>query len=133
MDVDLFGNTVTATPAPAEKLRRPRITNDTDLVITIVERAMSSLGYVLIGPTGQVHRKHGPHQAKKCIWWEADAVHQLLTRKWLTVGGYHLYQVGATRKAGQSVLVPKHIRLKVQRWKFLVRPSMWDMTTEESS
>jgi hypothetical protein len=115
MSEDLFGNTVEDAPQPPKKPAAP----DMEIVKTVLERARSERPYMLIGPTGHVHRMAENNIAKPCIFWEAAAVHHLIGQKLITVGGYHNYETRHGSKSGRSVLVPKATRDMLNRWSHL--------------
>lgn len=116
MSEDLFGNTVEET-APAAN--EPKAVPDLEIVKTVLERARSERPYMLIGPTGHVHRMDENNIVKPCIFWEAAAVHHLIGQKLITVGGYHSYETRHGSKSGQSILVPKATRDMLNRWSHL--------------
>jgi len=115
MSQDLFGTEVEDKPA-AEK---PRTTNNLDVVQTVIDRACSERPYMLIGLTGQPHRMGDNKIVKPLIFWEAEALHQLIRQKLLTVGGNHTYETRYGAKSGQSVLVPRSTRDMLNRWRAL--------------
>ena len=57
--------------------------------------------------------------------YEEDAVHQLLRRRWLTLGTPHRITCGAASLVGTTVLVPKDTRARITRWAHLQRPPSW--------
>ena len=57
--------------------------------------------------------------------YEEDAVHQLLRRRWLTLGAAHHVTCGAAHLIGTAVLVPKATRDRIARWERLQRPPSW--------
>jgi hypothetical protein len=116
MSEDLFGNEIEDAPQPTKK---PTAVPDMEIVKTVLERARSERPYMLIGPTGHVHRLGENNLVKPCIFWEAAAVHHLIGQKLLTVGGYHTYETRHGSKSGQSIFVPKATRDMLNRWRAL--------------
>src|ERR1700733_12653499 len=83
---DLFGN-----PAPPAPTRPPsRIeSNDVDLMMTVAGNAVRC-GYLLGGASERVYaRTDGDGRVARVPRYEEDAVHQLLRRRWLTLGSAH--------------------------------------------
>jgi hypothetical protein len=115
MSEDLFGTEIEDKPAT----KKPKAVNNLDVVQTVIDRAYSERPYMLIGPTGQPHRMGDHGLVKPLIFWEAEALHQLIRQKLLTVGGNHTYDTRYGAKAGQSVLVPKSTRDMLSRWRAL--------------
>ncbi|MFC0539863.1 hypothetical protein [Kutzneria chonburiensis] len=115
MSEDLFGTEVEDKPAAT----KPKTTNNMDTVQTVIERACSERPYMLIGPTGQPHRMGDNKVVKPLIFWEAEALHQLISQKLLTVGGNHTYDTRYGPKNGQAVLVPRKTRDMLNRWQAL--------------
>ena len=114
-DTDLFGAPVESKPT-APKVKT---VNNLDTVQTVIDRACSERPYMLVGPTGQPHRMGDNGVVKPLIYWEAEALHQLIRQKLLTVGGNHTYDTRYGAKSGQSVLVPKSTRDMLSRWRAL--------------
>ncbi|GAA3437008.1 hypothetical protein [Kutzneria kofuensis] len=127
---DLFGNKVAETSSPAKK---SKTVNNMETIKTVIDRAWSERPYVLVGPTGQPHRVSDDGTVKPCIYWEADAIHQLIQQKVLVVGGRRSYQTRHGVKSGQSVLVPKSTRDMLSRWKSLKPLSSNGNTTRRSA
>jgi hypothetical protein len=115
MSEDLFGTEV----EEKSKTTKPKTTNNLNTVQTVIERACSERPYMLIGLTGQPHRMGDNKIVKPLIFWEAEALHQLIRQKLLTVGGNHTYETRYGAKTGQSVLVPKSTRDMLNRWRAL--------------
>lgn len=119
-DVNPFGGAASA--APVE--RQPcRVTNDIGLVEEVLEVACSDFkvacsdfSYVLVGMAEQVYRKVDRERIEPVPVDIEHAVHQLLSAKWLTVGGCHYYRCGRFDGPASSVLVPKTTRDTLRRW-----------------
>ncbi|MEV6604898.1 hypothetical protein [Kutzneria sp. NPDC051319] len=116
MSEDLFGNTIEDTSTAKKP---PKVVNNMETIKKVLEYAISSRPYVLIGPTGQPHRLGEDGIVRPLIFWEADALHQLITKKLVTVGGNHRFQTRYGEKTGQSVLVPRNTRIMLSRWNAL--------------
>lgn len=117
MSEDLFGADVDDTKPTAEK--KPRTVNNMETIKRVLEYAISTQPYVLIGMTGQPHRLGEDKVARPLIFWEADALHQLITQKLVTVGGNHTYLTRHGERVGQSILVPRNTRAMLGRWNSL--------------
>jgi hypothetical protein len=128
MSEDLFGNPIE--DKPAEK--KAKAVNNLEIVQTVIERACSERPYMLIGLTGQPHRMGDNGLAKPLIFWEAEALHQLIRQKLLTVGGNHTYETRYGAKTGQAVLVPRKTRDMLNRWRAL-KPLHGNTTTTKRS
>jgi len=128
--LDLFGNP-TDTPTTSETsttTQTPVIeTNDIDLIHHIAGNATRGL-YLLVGTSERVYaRADGPdsHDVVRVPRYEEDAVHQLLRRRLLTLGGTHHVTCGAASLTATAVLAPKSTRSLVTRWEHLQRPTSW--------
>lgn len=132
IDVDLFGNPIGHAEAPARKKPRPK-TNDMVLVERVLKIACNE-GYALVGTAERVCRvggkdSNGTPEITGVTRDEADAVHQLITNKELTVGGQHLYRYRNAREGyGRTVLVPRPTKQKSARLGALHRPGTWSPT-----
>jgi hypothetical protein len=133
-DVDLFGNPVQPAVEPAVK-QRPK-TNDVGLVEQVLRVACNE-GYALLGPQERVYRvgpkdAHGASEVSGVSPAEADAVHQLIDNKDLSVGGQHQYRYRNAREGyGRSVLVPNKTRGMSARWTHLSRPTNWPQSGQQ--
>ena len=124
---DLFGGTHVRGERPV----RHRETNDVDLIHAVAANAIRC-GYLLVGAVERVYvRAEGPDSDRvaRVPRYEDDAVHQLLRRRWLTLGAVHAVACGAASLRGTAVLVPKHTRDTVARWERLQRPPSWPPDT----
>ncbi|OZM73571.1 hypothetical protein CFN78_08540 [Amycolatopsis antarctica] len=113
---DLFGNSIDITADTTEST--VKTTNDMGLIEHVIGIASAS-GYVLVGTGEKVFRKISNDQIEGTPAYEADAVHQLITRKWLKVGGTHVYRCGGREGPARSVLVPRSTKEKAHRWRAL--------------
>ena len=123
--LDLFGQPTTPPPIPRQ--RRPsRIeSNDVDLMVTVAANAVRC-GYLLVGTAERVYaRVDADDHVARVPRYEEDAVHQLLRRRWLTLGAAHPVTCGAAHLIGTAVLVPKATRDRIARWEQLQRPPSW--------
>lgn len=111
---DLFGSPITA----RDRRQGRRVTNDMALVERVLAVAESE-GYALIGVTQKVYRREGKDTITPATSDEANTVHQLLERKWLTKGGSHVYHCGGNEGPGNSVLVPAATKAKARLWRNL--------------
>jgi hypothetical protein len=129
--LDLFGHPATP-PAPSAPPASPgqrapsRIeSNDIDLMVTVAANA-SRCGYLLVGTAERVYaRTDTDDHVARVPRYEEDAVHQLLRRRWLTLGATHPITCGAAHLTGTAVLVPKATRDRIARWERLQRPPSW--------
>jgi len=126
--LDLFGGP--AVSVPQQRVSRVE-SNDVDLMHTVAGNAVRC-GYLLVGNSERVYtRVEGRDgEVQRVPRYEEDAVHQLLRRRWLTVGSQHSVTCGAASLSGAAVLVPKETRSRVERWARLQRPSSWPRTTD---
>jgi hypothetical protein len=127
-DTDVFGNSL---PQVAEQKSKPRPrTNDMALIEQVLKVACND-GYALVGPTERVYRTGakdvtGAVELVGVPAEEANAVHQLIDAKDLTVGGQRRCRYRNHQEcSGRSVLVPTVTRGKSARWSNLHRPSSW--------
>jgi hypothetical protein len=131
-DTDLFGNSVGQDTPLRTKKPRP-VTNSMDLIERVLKVACGE-GYALVGTAERVCRvgpkdSNGTPEITGVPRDEADAVHQLITNKELTVGGQHLYRYRNAREGyGRTVLVPKVTKQKSARLGALHRPRTWSPT-----
>jgi hypothetical protein len=100
--------------------------NDVDLMHTIAANAVRC-GYLLVGANQRVYTRvvDGGDEVARVPRYEEDAVHQLLRRRWLTLGTPHRITCGAVSLIGTTVLVPKDTRARITRWAHLQRPPSW--------
>jgi hypothetical protein len=123
----LFGDPVEVpSPRPVSRIE----SNNVDLMHTIAANAVRC-GYLLVGQSERVYARitgDDDHVAR-VPRYEEDAVHQLLRRRWLTVGATHRVTCGAAHLIGTAVLVPKHTRDRITRWEHLQRPPSWPRDT----
>jgi hypothetical protein len=130
--LDLFGSTSgTDTRGPDRRhpdSRRPAgphasrgESNDIDLMHTVAANAVRC-GYLLVGTNERVYTRTTGDQVARVPRYEEDAVHQLLRRRWLTVGAAHRIACGAASLVGTTVLVPTDTRARIARWAHLQRP-----------
>ena len=128
----LFGDTIGMTGAGQDHPRRnpdgqpgrpgPRVeSNDLDLMHTVAANAVRC-GYLLVGTNERVYTRTTGDQVARVPRYEEDAVHQLLRRRWLTVGAAHRIACGAASLVGTTVLVPTDTRARIARWAHLQRP-----------
>jgi hypothetical protein len=84
-------------------------------------------GYLLVGANERVYTRvvDGGDEVARVPRYEEDAVHQLLRRRWLTLGTPHRITCGAASLVGTTVLVPKDTRARITRWANLQRPPSW--------
>jgi hypothetical protein len=126
--LDLFGHPTTqpAPPAVPEQRAPSRIeSNDVDLMVTVAANA-ARCGYLLVGTAERVYaRTDTDDRVARVPRYEEDAVHQLLRRRWLTLGATHPITCGAAHLLGTTVLVPKATRDRIARWERLQRPPSW--------
>jgi hypothetical protein len=95
-------------------------TNDLELIADVIRAALDP-GYVLIGPARRVFRRIDSNTQKGAPvetvpTYEQDAVHQLLDRRHLTIGGTHIVSYSGRQGPANSVLVKKASRAMVTRW-----------------
>jgi hypothetical protein len=97
--------------------------NNVELMHTVAGNA-DRAGYLVAGRAERVYARdpdrHG--RAVRVPRWEEDAVHQLLRRRWLALGGTYRFVCGAAELTGTTVLVPRETRARVDRWQQLQRP-----------
>ena len=99
--------------------------NDVDLMVTVAANA-ARCGYLLVGAAERVYaRTDADDRVARVPRYEEDAVHQLLRRRWLTLGATHRVTCGAAQLVGTAVLVPKATRERIERWNRLHRPPSW--------
>jgi len=123
--LDLFGHP--STPPAISGMRPPsRIeSNDVDLMVTVAANAVRC-GYLLVGTAERVYaRTDADEHVARVPRYEEDAVHQLLRRRWLTLGATHRVICGAAHLVGTALLVPKATRDRIARWERLQRPPSW--------
>jgi hypothetical protein len=99
--------------------------NDVELMVTVAANA-ARCGYLLVGVSERVYaRTDAEDRAARVPRYEDDAVHQLLRRRWLSLGSSHRVTCGAAELVGTAVLVPKATRERIERWNRLHRPPSW--------
>jgi hypothetical protein len=98
--------------------------NDVDLMHTVAANAVRC-GYLLVGANERVYTRTTGDEVARVPRYEEDAVHQLLRRRWLTLGTPHRIICGAASLVGTTVLVPKETRARITRWAYLQRPPSW--------
>ena len=110
---DLFG---AAHPAEHQPRRVPRESNDIELMYTLAANAVRC-GYLLVGAHQRVYARVNAHtEVARVPGYEDDAVHQLLRRRWLTLGASHHLTCGAATLTGVAVLVSRDTRTRLLRW-----------------
>jgi hypothetical protein len=115
-ETDLFGNPLDADEGP----RPPRLpVNDMSLIEKVL-RIAETTGYVLVGSSERVYHVYAGKEIEIAPLHESEAVHQLLDAKWLTKGGTHFYTCHGHSAPGNSVLLPRAIKHKADRWRCLV-------------
>ena len=129
----LFGGTGSSTgdhpgpqrPARAAEAQRGE-SNDVDLMHTVAANAVRC-GYLIVGANERVYTRttEGGDEVARVPRYEEDAVHQLLRRRWLTLGATHRITCGAASLIGTTVLVPEDTRTRIARWAHLQRPPSW--------
>jgi hypothetical protein len=107
-----------------------------DLIEAVIATACEP-GYVLIGTAELVYRRCSDRagEVERVPEYEDAAVHQLITRKLLTVGGGHPVRCGQHQGRANSVLVPRDTVAQADRWRRYQRPASWGTprhTTAES-
>jgi hypothetical protein len=119
----LFGEPVEIpAPRPVSRIE----SNNIDLMHTIAANALRC-GYLLVGHAERVYTRitDDEDHVARVPRYEEDAVHQLLRRRWVTLGATHRVICGAAHLTGTAVLVPRHTRDRVARWAHLQRPPSW--------
>jgi len=116
-------------PVPLQRGPSGRVSriesNDVELMVTVAANA-ARCGYLLVGAAERVYtRTDAEDRVARVPRYEEDAVHQLLRRRWLTVGSTHRVTCGAAELVGTAVLVPKATRERIERWNRLHRPPSW--------
>ena len=123
--LDLFGHPVTPPVIPGRRPPSRIESNDVDLMVTVAANAVRC-GYLLVGTAERVYaRTDAADRVARVPRYEEDAVHQLLRRRWLTLGATHHATCGAAQLVGTAVLVPKSTRDRIARWERLQRPPSW--------
>lgn len=114
--IDLLGGPDIPTQRPVPPDDRPP-TNDLDLIAAVVKTAQET-GYVVIGPTERVYRRNDtdPKEIERVPEYENGAVHQLLDKGLLTIGGGHTVTYHGKQGRANAVLVPKRTASMVKRW-----------------
>src|SRR4051795_9721341 len=123
--LDLFGHPTAPVTIPAQRQPSRIESNDVDLMVTVAANA-TRCGYLLVGTAERVYaRTDTDDHVARVPRFEEDAVHQLLRRRWLTLGATHHVTCGAAQLVGTAVLVPKSTRDRIARWERLQRPPSW--------
>jgi hypothetical protein len=121
--LDLFGHPTTPVTIPAQRPPSRIESNDIDLMVTV---AAVRCGYLLVGTAERVYaRTDAADRVARVPRYEEDAVHQLLRRRWLSLGAAHHITCGAAHLVGIAVLVPKATRDRIATWERLQRPPSW--------
>jgi SLOG family YspA-like protein len=122
MTTDLFGHEV---PEPLAIQPARTVTNDMDLMESVLGKAIQT-GYRLVGAQERVYRCTGREgEIEPVPRHEEDAVHQLITQKYLEIGGTHVCTWRQYEGPARSVLVPKRTRQLAARWGAYHRPTTW--------
>lgn len=103
-----------------------------DLIQRVIRTASIS-GFVLVGGNERVYQRTTDNHVEQVSTDVDDAVHQLIKRKWLHVGGTHHVRYGRYQGPARSVLVPKKSRDMVHRWQALQRPKSWQQSGGRAS
>lgn len=92
-------------------------TNDLDLIASVIALAQDP-GYVLIGPTERVWRCriHGGPDIEPAPTYEDAAVHQLIDRKLLCIGGTKHMRHGRHEGRARLIVVPNTTAAMAWRW-----------------
>jgi hypothetical protein len=123
--LDLFGHPTAPPVIPGQRAPSRIESNDVDLMVTVAGNAVRC-GYLLVGTAERVYaRTDADEHVARVPRYEEDAVHQLLRRRWLTLGSAHQVTCGAAHLVGTAVLVPKATRDRIVRWERLQRPPSW--------
>ena len=123
--LDLFGHPATSPAIPGQQAPSRIESNDIDLMVTVAANAVRC-GYLLVGAAERVYaRTDSDDRVARVPRYEEDAVHQLLRRRWLTLGATHPITCGAAHLIGTTVLVRKTTRDRIARWERLQRPPAW--------
>ena len=122
--LDLFGHPTAAAVIPGQRPPSRIESNDVDLMVTVAANAVRC-GYLLVGASERVYTRTSGDEVTRVPRIEEDAVHQLLRRRWLTLGATHHATCGAAQLVGTAVLVPKSTRDRIARWERLQRPPSW--------
>lgn len=114
---DLFGS---PDSKPASQGKQGAPVNDHDLLLTVIATAERG-GYRIVGVRERVYRIAGKRGNQEVVEpaprYEEAAVQQLIHSKHLHLGGVHLCRYGRHEGLGRAVLVPKHTRGLVARWR----------------
>jgi hypothetical protein len=120
---DLFGGLHPVDDRPTPPRDRTD-SNNIDLMHTVAGNAVRC-GYLLVGACERVYTRTRGDEVARVPRYEEEAVHQLLRRRWLTLGAPHPVTCGAASLTGLAVLVPKPTRDTLARWERLQRPPSW--------
>ena len=123
--LDLFGDPPPRSAAPGSG-RPSRIeSNDVDLMVTVAANAVRC-GYLLVGAAERVYaRTDADDQVARVPRYEEDAVHQLLRRRWLTLGAAHRVTCGAAHLSAPPCSSRRPPADRIARWDRLQRPPSW--------
>ena len=103
--LDLFGHPTTPPAIPKQRPPSRIESNDVDLMVTVAANAVRC-GYLLVGTAERVYaRVDVDDRVARVPRYEEDAVHQLLRRRWLTLGAANHVTCGAAHLIGTAVLV----------------------------
>ena len=96
--LDLFGHPATPDAIAGQRAPSRIESNDIDLMVTVTANAVRC-GYLLVGTAERVYaRTDTDDHVARVPRYEEDAVHQLLRRRWLTLGATH--RVTSARTSG---------------------------------
>jgi hypothetical protein len=123
--LDLFGHPSIPPAIPGQRPPSRIESNDVDLMLTVAGNAVRC-GCLLVGTAERVYaRTDADEHVARVPRYEEDAVHQLLRRRWLTLGAAHYVTCGAAHLIGTAVLVPQNHPGSVVRWERLQRLPSW--------
>jgi hypothetical protein len=106
--LDLFGHPSIPPVIPGQRPPSRIESNDVDLMLTVAGNAVRC-GCLLVGTAERVYaRTDADEHVARVPRYEEDAVHQLLRRRWLTLGAAHYVTCGAAHLIGTAVLVPQN-------------------------
>jgi hypothetical protein len=128
--MDMFGGPDVPVQRKAAPAADQPVTDDPDLIASVV-RAAGDPGYVVIGPAQRVYRRGvggRSDEIEAAPLYENGAVHQLLTKGLLKIGGSHVVNHQGKSGGANSVLVPAKTRSMVSRWDSYKRPDSFGPT-----
>jgi hypothetical protein len=118
--MDMFGGPDAPVQGPVIETSA---TNDLDLIESVI-RVARETGYVVMGPGEQVYHRDFDGGLLDGIelapGYEAEAVHQLIRRGLLTIGGGHTVSHEGHSCRADAVLVPRKTRDMAGRWRAYV-------------